>query len=155
MHRHTDISQDGAGDGSLLDAYRYMLDAGAMDFFLVTDHNSGSDQEYTWWRIEKSEDMFHVPGFFVTLFGYERSLPYPNGHRNIIYAARGDRTLTTTEAERKGEANTGPRLYPHLRKTKGIATSHTSHTTMGTDWRDNDPELETRRRDLSRRPNVR
>ena len=142
MHRHTDISQDGAGDGSLLDAYRYMLDAGAMDFFLVTDHNSGSDQEYTWWRIEKSEDMFHVPGFFVTLFGYERSLPYPNGHRNIIYAARGNRTLTTTEAERKGEANTGPRLYPHLRKTKGIATSHTSHTTMGTDWRDNDPELE-------------
>ena len=142
MHRHTDISQDGAGDGSLLDAYRYMMDAAGMDFFLVTDHNSGNDQEYTWWRIEKSEDMFHVPGFFATLFGYERSLPYPNGHRNIIFAARGNRTLPTTEAERKGENNTGPRLYPYLRKTKGIATSHTSHTTMGTDWRDNDPELE-------------
>ena len=37
-----------------------------MDLYLVTDHNSGYDQEYSWWRTEKSEDMFHVPGFFVT-----------------------------------------------------------------------------------------
>lgn len=140
MHRHTDISLDGAGDGSLFASYRYMMDAAAMDFYLVTDHNSGNDQEYTWWRIEKSEDMFHVPGVFVTLFGYERSLPYPNGHRNIVYAERGHRTLVITDEERK--SSTGPRLYPHLRKTKGIATSHTSHTNMGTDWRDNDPELE-------------
>ena len=44
---------DEAGDGSLFDAYRYMMDAAGMDFFVVTDHQSG-DQEYTWWRIEKS-----------------------------------------------------------------------------------------------------
>lgn len=142
LHRHTDISLDGAGDGSLFTAYRYMIDAAAMDFFLVTDHNSGNDQEYTWWRIEKSEDMFHVPGYFVTLFGYERSLPYPNGHRNVIYARRGFRTLPIGEAERKAETNSGAILYPHLRQNGGIATSHTSHTGMGTDWRDNDPELE-------------
>ena len=140
LHRHTDISVDGTGDGSLFDAYRYMLDAAAMDLFLVTDHNSGADQEYTWWRIEKSEDMFHLPGHFVTLFGYERSLRYPNGHRNIIYANRGNRTLPITQAEKEG--STGPILYPHLRKTNGITTSHTSHTVMGTDWRDNDPDLE-------------
>jgi hypothetical protein len=142
LHRHTDISLDGAGDGSLFTAYRYMIDAAAMDFFLVTDHNSGNDQEYTWWRIEKSEDMFHVPGYFVTLFGYERSLPYPNGHRNVIYARRGFRTLPIGEEERKAEKNSGAILYPHLRRNGGIATSHTSHTGMGTDWRDNDPELE-------------
>ncbi len=140
LHRHTDISLDGAGDGSLFASYRYMMDAAAMDFYLVTDHNSGNDAEYTWWRIEKSEDMFHVPGVFVTLFGYERSLSYPNGHRNVIFAGRGNRTLPITQEER--DSSTGPRLYPHLRKTKGIATSHTSHTNMGTDWRDNDPELE-------------
>lgn len=140
MHRHTDISFDGAGDGSLFSSYRYMIDAAGMDFYVVTDHNSGNDQEYTWWRIEKSEDMFHVPGFFVPLFGYERSLSYPNGHRNIIYAERGNRTLPITAEERK--TSTGPRLYPHLRATKGIATSHTSHTGMGTDWRDNDADLE-------------
>ncbi len=140
LHRHTDISRDGSGDGSLFDSYRYMMDAAAMDFYLVTDHNSGDNVEYSWWRIEKSEDMFHLPGFFVTLFGYERNLPYPNGHRNIIYSERGNRTLEITDEERAN--HTGPVLYPHLRKTNGIATSHTSHTVMGTDWRDNDAELE-------------
>ena len=140
LHRHTDISRDGGGDGSLFDSYRYMLDAAAMDFYLVTDHNSGTNHEYSWWRIEKSEDMFHLPGSFVTLFGYERSLNYPNGHRNIVFAERGHRPLRATREE--WESSTGPFLYPHLRETGGIAISHTSHTRMGTDWRDNDPELE-------------
>ena len=98
------------------------------------------DTEYSWWRTEKAEDMFHVPGRFVTLFGYERSLSYPNGHRNIIYAERGNKPIPITREER--DSSTGPYLYPELRQQGGIATSHTSHTTMGTDWRDNDPELE-------------
>ncbi len=140
LHRHTEISLDGAGDGSLFEAYRYMLDAAGMDFFLVTDHQSGNNQEYTWWRIEKSEDMFHVPGFFTTLYGYERSVGYPNGHRNLIFTRRGIRTLPIEPGEPKGSS--GPILYPYLKKLGGIATSHTSHTGMGTDWRDNDPELE-------------
>ncbi len=149
MHRHTDISLDGTGDGSLYDAFRYMMDAAAMDFFLVTDHKGSEsgdpgwglrDTEYNWWRTEKAEDMFHVPGRFVTLFGYERSLPYPNGHRNIIYPTRGNKPITITREERR--SSTGPFLYASLRRQGGIATSHTSHTTMGTDWRDNDPELE-------------
>ncbi len=141
MHRHTDISLDGAGDGSLWDAYRYAMDAAGLDYFLVTDHQSGA-QEYTWWRIEKSADMFHVPGFFTALYGTERSLPYPNGHRNLIFARRGVRILPIGPAEQMGAANTGPLLYPYLRRNHGIASSHTSHTNMGTDWRDNDPELE-------------
>jgi len=33
-------------------------------------------------------------------------------------------------------------LYEILRRTDGIAISHTSATRMGTDWRDNDPEVE-------------
>lgn len=140
IHRHTDISLDGSGDGSLYDAFRYMMDAAAMDFFLVTDHKGSGDTEYSWWRTEKAEDMFHVPGRFVTLFGYERSLSYPNGHRNIIFAERGNRPIPITQEER--DSSTGPFLYDELRKQNGIATSHTSHTGMGTDWRDNDPELE-------------
>ena len=139
MHRHTDISLDGAGDGSLWDAYRYAMDAAALDYFLVTDHQSGQ-QEYTWWRIEKSADMFHVPGFFTSLYGTERSLSYPNGHRNLVFAQRGVPILEITQKERDG--NTGPILYPYLKQYKGIATSHTSHTGMGTDWRDNDGSLE-------------
>ncbi len=139
-HRHTDISLDGSGDGSLYDAFRYMMDAAAMDFFLVTDHKGSNDTEYSWWRTEKAEDMFHVPGRFVTLFGYERSLSYPNGHRNIILPERGHRPIPITQEER--DSSTGPFLYDVLRKQNGIATSHTPHTTMGTDWRDNDPEME-------------
>jgi hypothetical protein len=138
-HRHTDISLDGAGDGSLWDAYRYAMDAAGMDWFVVTDHQSGV-QEYTWWRIDKSADMFHVPGFFTALYGTERSLSYPNGHRNLMFATRGIPILPITPEEQK--SSTGPRLYPFLCERRGIATSHTSHTNMGTDWRDNDPELE-------------
>jgi hypothetical protein len=67
---------------------------------------------------------------------------YPNGHRNIIWAERGKPVLKIGQPEAKGGANTGPILYPHLRETKGIATSHSSATDQGTDWRDNDPELE-------------
>ncbi len=138
MHRHTDISADGAGDGTIWDAYRYVLDAAAMDWFVLTDHQSGG-QEYTWWRTQKAVDMFHVPGFFTALYGTERSLGYPNGHRNLVFAQR-THLLPITPQEQK--SSTGPVLYPYLRTNKGIASSHTSHTTMGTDWRDNDPELE-------------
>jgi Protein of unknown function (DUF3604). len=139
MHRHTDISADGAGDGSLWDAYRYMMDAAAMDYFLLTDHQSGA-QEYTWWRTQKSSDMFHVPGVFTALYGTERSLSYPNGHRNLVFAKRGVHILPITPAEQK--TSTGPVLYPYLKENNGIAMSHTSATGMGTDWRDNDPALE-------------
>ncbi len=139
MHRHTDISADGAGDGSLWDAYRYMMDAAAMDYFLLTDHQSGA-QEYTWWRTQKSSDMFHVPGVFTALYGTERSLSYPNGHRNLVFAKRGVHILPITPAEQK--TSSGPVLYPYLKENNGIAMSHTSHTGMGTDWRDNDSALE-------------
>jgi hypothetical protein len=33
-------------------------------------------------------------------------------------------------------------LYPYLRQSGGIVTSHTSATLQGTDWRDNDPAVE-------------
>jgi hypothetical protein len=140
-HRHTDISMDGAGDGSLWGSYRYAMDAAGMDWLGVTDHQSGTS-EYTWWRIQKSADMFHVPGFFTAAYAVERSLVYPNGHRNLMYPQRGVADLPSTPDERAAKVNTGSILYPYLRKNNGVATSHTSHTTMGTDWRDNDPELE-------------
>ncbi len=140
-HRHTDISMDGAGDGSLWDSYRYAMDAAGMDWLGVTDHQSGTS-EYTWWRIQKSADMFHVPGFFTAAYTVERSLPYPNGHRNLMFPKRGVADLPSSPDERTAKSNTGPVLYPYLRKHNGVATSHTSHTNMGTDWRDNDPDLE-------------
>ncbi len=141
MHRHTDISfGDGVGDGSLTDAYRYAIDAAGLDYLAVTDHTYG-DNEYAWWRSQKSADLFRLGDRFIPLYAYERSLPYPNGHRNVVHARRGVRWLPIPDEERKGETGAA-RLYDYLKKTAGIAMSHTSATNMGTDWRDNDPVVE-------------
>jgi hypothetical protein len=153
MHRHTDTSPDGGSDGSLLDAHRYALDAAAMDYLMCGDHNDGG-KEYPWWRREKMNDLFRVGEAFVGMFGYERSINYPNGHRNVLFAKRGAAPLPPAPGEAgggrgrgKGKAvketvNSGPVVYPYLRENQGICFSHTSGTNMGTDWRDNDPALE-------------
>ncbi len=144
LHRHTDISGDGIGDGSLLDFYRYAFTAGEYDYMEVTDHQYGGsgDVEYNWWRTEKSEDAFFVNGRFVPLFGTERSVGYPNGHRNTFFATRGNRELPISRDEARGRANSGPIIYPYLREHHGLTASHSSATDQGTDWRDNDPLLE-------------
>ncbi|MEK7404598.1 MAG: hypothetical protein AAB225_05775, partial [Acidobacteriota bacterium] len=142
LHRHTELSGDGAGDGSLDDLYRYEMDAAALDYGHVADHQMGADEEYNWWLTQQSNDLYHMPGRFVPMYGYERSVRYPNGHRNVIWAERGKPVLRIPPQEAKGVANTGAALYPYLRQTGGIVTSHTSATEQGTDWRDNDPELE-------------
>jgi hypothetical protein len=142
-HRHTEFSFDGNNDGSLLDSYRYALDAVAFDFLAVSDHNnsSGPDLEYVNYLGQQAVDLFTLPGKFVPLYGYERSVVYPNGHRNILFATRFNPTLPITPDERTGK--TGAKmLYEYLKQRNGIAISHTSATNMGTDWRDNDPEVE-------------
>lgn len=141
LHRHTDISPDGIGDGSLKDFYRYAFTAGQYDYMIVTDHQYG-DNEYNWWRTEKSEDAFLVTGHFWPLFGTERSVPYPNGHRNTFFAERGNRELPFAPGEAAGKVNTGPLLYPYLRARHGLTSSHSTASDQGTDWRDNDPQLE-------------
>lgn len=142
FHRHTDISNDGAGDGSLEDYYRYMLDAAAMDTGIVGDHNMGGDVEYNWWRTEKSYDIFLIPNRYTPLFGYERSVNYPNGHRNVVFDHRGVRTLPVGVAENRAQVNSGTLVYPYLRQNRGICMEHSLATGQGTDWRDNDPDLE-------------
>jgi len=142
FHRHTEISSDGSGDGSVEDYFRYMMDAASMDTGIIGDHNAGNDDEYTWWRTEKANDLFFVPGAYTPLFGYERSVPYPNGHRNVVFASRGTRTLPVSQDERRGRVNTGPVLYPYLKQHRGICMLHSLATSQGTDYRDNDPEVE-------------
>jgi hypothetical protein len=141
FHRHTEISPDGAGDGSLEDYFRYMLDAARMDTGIVSDHNAGVE-EYTWWRTEKAIDLFHIPGGYTPLFGYERSVPYPNGHRNVVFAQRGVHVLPISQAENQGAVNSGPVLYPYLKQNRGICMLHSLATDQGSDYRDNDPEVE-------------
>jgi hypothetical protein len=143
MHRHTDISPDGVGDGSLMDLHRYALDAAAFDFIFVTDHNMGSDKEYPWWRTQKANDLYTVPQAFISMYGYERSVPYPNGHRNILWTERGHRTLPLPRPGiPKQMADDTGKVYDYLRRTGGICTLHTSATDQGTNWNEHDNALE-------------
>jgi hypothetical protein len=142
FHRHTELSTDGAGDGMLEDNYRYTLDAASMDIGFVSDHQMGMDEEYNWWITQKSNDLYYMPNRFVPMYGYERSVPYPNGHRNVMWAERGKPVLVISPQENQGRINTGSVLYPYARETGAIVFPNTTATAQGTDWRDNDPSLE-------------
>ncbi len=158
LHRHTEISMDGAIDGSLYDLYRYAMDAAALDFVAVTDHNYGAwldtdepeskdtDNEYQWWRTQKSADLFYVPGRFVPLYGYERSVNFPLGHRNIFHVHRGIFSYRVPKlfiSERPELIDRDAQgLWAYLRATDGIGLPHSTGTNMGTDWRLRDDGLE-------------
>jgi hypothetical protein len=148
FHRHTEISYDGVFDGSLEDMFRYALDTADLDWVGNGDHDNGDGREYTWWLTQKLTDAFHVPGQFTTMFSYERSLPYPNGHRNCLFAKRGVLTLPRLPPTRGKDkrlqfpAGETKMLYRYLKELGGVCASHTSATNMGTDWRDNDPAAE-------------
>ncbi|MEO7653188.1 MAG: DUF3604 domain-containing protein, partial [Bryobacteraceae bacterium] len=145
FHRHSEVSADGGNDGSIIDQWRYMLDPAGMDWVGCCDHDNGGGREYTWWLTQKLTDVFYTPGKFVSMFSYERSVPYPEGHRNVVFAQRGVRTLPRlpkTDETPTVQAPDTQMLYKYLRKFNGIVASHTSGTNMGTDWRDNDPLTE-------------
>ena len=69
-----------------------MIDAASMDFGASTDHQGGS-HDYWWWYSQKMTDMYHIPGAYVSLFGFERSVPYPGGHHNVLYSNRSGRVI--------------------------------------------------------------
>ena len=145
FHRHSEISQDGGFDGSIFDQWRYIRDAASLDWVGCCDHDNGGGREYTWWLIQKLTDIYYSPGTFVPMFNYERSVPYPEGHRNVIFAERGVRILPRlpiTSADTPGHAPDTQMLYAYLKHFNGVVGSHTSGTNMGTDWRDNDPLVE-------------
>jgi len=166
LHRHTELSQDvgGLDDGSLPEFYRYMIDAAGMDFGASTDHQAGGTDYWNAITL-KMADMYHFPEHFVPLYAYERNLGNPHGHRNIVHIQRdypilpffqridprfllpdspdGELLTFNSMAFGGGISNDTKLLYEELRKTGGLAISHTSATdSMGTDWRDNDPRLE-------------
>ncbi|HWZ34178.1 MAG TPA: hypothetical protein VNX18_22725 [Bryobacteraceae bacterium] len=145
FHRHSEISMDGGGDGTILDQYRYLIDGSYMDWAGCCDHDNGAAREYTWWLSQKLTDIFYAPAHFVAMFNYERSVAYPEGHRNVIFAQRGIRPLPRLQKTSDTPVVRAPdtaMLYAYLKKFDGVVASHTSATNMGTDWRDNDPDSE-------------
>jgi hypothetical protein len=151
FHRHTEISFDGGSDGSLEDMFRYAIDVAKLDWIGNSDHDNGNGKEYTWWLTQKFTDAYHVGKAFTPIFCYERSVAYPMGHRNLLFVRRGIRTLPRLhEADKEKSvvpngnihADDTKMLYRYLKELDGICASHTSATSMGTDWRDNDPVVE-------------
>jgi hypothetical protein len=144
FHRHTEYSAHQDQDGLMEDAWRYALDPGHLDWIGVGDHDNGYGSEYHWWQFQKITDLFHNPPTFVGVYTYERSVVYPNGHRNVIMPRRGVRPLP--RGNMVGTPETGTldtkRLYAYLKQFGAICASHTSATSMGTDWRDNNPDAE-------------
>jgi hypothetical protein len=157
FHRHTEISWDGGADGSLEDMFRYAIDAAQMDWIGNGDHDNGAGREYSWYLTQKFSDAY-LGKAFTPMFTYERSVSYPHGHRNVMFAKRGVMTLPrlappkgAPPPEEGKKKNAWPggvhpddtkMLYRYLHEHGGICASHTSATGMGTDWRDNDPVVE-------------
>jgi hypothetical protein len=147
FHRHTEFSSHNDQDGLLEDAWRYALDAADMDWIGNGDHDNGFGSEYMWWHFQKVTELFQHPPRFTSMHVYERSVVYPNGHRNVIFPRAGIRPLpraSTPVAVGTPESGAPDTklLYAYLKHFGAICSSHTSATDMGTDWRDNDADVE-------------
>ena len=146
FHRHSEISWDGRNDGPLIDAYRYYIDAASLDWAGCCDHDNGEGREYTWWITQKFSDAYLLGNRYVPMFYYERSVAYPEGHRNIIFEKRGIRTLPRLPLSSTASSAPAPdtnMLYQYLHFFGGMSAPHTSATDQGTDWRNNDSQVET------------
>ncbi len=95
-HRHTDIRGHSGVDASVLDTYRYAIDAAQLDFLGTSDHNevvggawADGLRDYQWWTVQKTVDLMSHPPTFIGIYSYEHSMNRPAGHRNILFLKRG------------------------------------------------------------------
>jgi hypothetical protein len=95
-HRHTDIRGHSGVDASLLDTYRYAIDAAQLDFLGTSDHNevTGGNwpdglRDYQWYWVQKAVDLFTHSPVFTGVYSYEHSMQSPGGHRNVLFLKRG------------------------------------------------------------------
>ena len=127
LHRHTEISIDGSGDGSLFDTYRYARDAAALDFLGVTDHTHDVVEPYAWWRSQKVADLFQIQNAFAAFYAYERSVEYPNGHRNVVFVRRGIDVLPIEYDEANGWEGSERLFWVSAAQPGSFDPSHVRH----------------------------
>lgn len=165
LHRHTELSPDSNIDeGTIVEFYRYMIDAADMDFGASTDHQGGG---HDYWNTltQKMADMYYFPQRFTPLYAYERNPGNPHGHRNIFHPTRDypivpffqridprfmlpdspDGELLTFNSMSFGSTipNDTKLLLEAVKESGGIAIPHTSGSSaMGTDWHASDPEVD-------------
>jgi hypothetical protein len=96
--------------------------------------------------MQKFTDAYTLGSRFVPMYYYERSVAYPEGHRNILFVQRGVRPLprlpVTSPSSAPTPAPDTTMLYAYLHFFGGLSAPHTSATDQGTDWRNNDPQVE-------------
>ena len=149
FHRHTELTSHQDMGGTLEEMWRYGMDVAGFDWIGNGDHDNGYGAEYLWWLVQKQTDFLHHPPAFTPMFTYERSRTYPSGHRNAMFAYRGVRPMPQIPGGKDMVFGTPDKgspdikgFYAYLKHFNGICASHTSGTGMGTDWRDNDPDVE-------------
>jgi len=152
-HRHTDVSNCiTANDGCIVEQFRYAIDMGKLDTLGTSDHTDIAKiyTPYEWWLNQKLVDVFYAPGFFTSMYAYEREQKWPFGHRNMVFAQRGGPIVYI---QRKNYlASPWQKIFPvkedgtpelHPTELWDVLTrygqpvsaiSHTGATGMGTDW---------------------
>jgi hypothetical protein len=152
-HRHTDVSNCiTANDGCVVEQFRYAYDMAKLDTLGTSDHTDVAKiyTPYEWWLNQKLVDVFYAPGFFNSMYAYEREQKWPFGHRNVIFAKRGGPIVyiqrmnylaspwqKVLPVATEGPAELTPQeLWDVLVRCKlpVTAISHTGATGMGTDW---------------------
>lgn len=128
-HRISDLSPTADDEGSLGDAYRYFLDAAALDWSACCDATHGG-REFTWWMEQKFSGFFQMDNGFVSLFGYRYPGAFPQGSRSVLLASPG---LAPPAAGN---------LADSLAKSGGIAIPYETATSHGTGWRSLDARIE-------------
>jgi hypothetical protein len=147
-HRHTDLSRCAMNyDGSLIDTYRYAIDAAQLDFLAISDHDQDLlkhryDRKqspllgHLWWRSQKYCDLFHIPDRFLTFYAYEHggSFAKRGGHKNVIYRERG---MPCYEEDSPTE------LFHVLRDKQVVVIPHQlADGASATDWKQWNSEFE-------------
>lgn len=145
-HRHTDIRGHSGVDGSVLDTYRYAMDAAQLDWLGTADHNEVNGgrwpdglRDYQWWYTQKIVDvMTHAPAF-IGVYSYEHSMARPAGHRNILFLKRGAPLRPIDRSLEKD--NQPPRLWQWMEEKvftqagqKAVIVPHTFAAGPLADW---------------------
>jgi hypothetical protein len=145
-HRHTDIRGHSGVDGSVLDTYRYAMDAAQLDWLGTSDHNEvlggrwpDGLRDYQWWYTQKVVDLMTHPPKFIGVYSYEHSMARPAGHRNILFLKRGAPLRPIDRA--RNEDNLPPNLWKWMEANvftqagqKAVIVPHTFAAGPLADW---------------------
>jgi hypothetical protein len=132
LHGHSNLSD---GTGLPEDYFRYARDVAALDVAALTDHDHWGirflDQHPELWdEIRRQVRLYHDPGRFVTLLGYEWT-SWVHGHRHVLYFEDEGRVHSSIDPA----TDTPGALWRALEGTAAITIAH--HTAGGpiaTNW---------------------